>query len=475
MKLNPAIQQNCICCLCYNNDPKGAAYLSSIIAPSEYDSYFRDIAESADRFRSQFGKVPGEHTFDIINTLKEQKPESAEIFDQIYQDLEKYKGELNWEYVCREATVFARRQRVKRGATKMIEHLQTGVDEDIDRAQQVMEAAFKQANTLFDPGTILSDHARSLNFLDPSTSEVFRTGIKELDQFEASPARGQMHLFLAPYNRGKSWYQIALGKQALLDRKKVLHISLEMSEEEVAKRYCQALFSISKRDQQINRMEFKVDELGRVTNWEQVKIEGRPNFRQPGIKADLIERLELLKAKPPIIIKRFPTGMLTMENLKRYLDSLEASQRFIPDLFVLDYPDLMDIDTRNYRVSIGKIYQQLRGISIERNNALSVPSQSNRVSLSAKKTTGEHVGEDISKMATADTCVTYSQTESELEWGMARLCVDRSRGDKKGFNILISQSYDIGQFCLESAMMSGTYWKRVAEEKQKNGDGDDDT
>jgi hypothetical protein len=115
---------------------------------------------------------------------------------------------------------------------------------------------------------------------------------------------------------------------------------------------------------------------------------------------------------------------------------------------------LMDVNVRDYRISIGKLAQNLRGLASMRNFALMTVAQGNRLSKEAKQVTSNHVAEDWSIVATSDTFITYSQTDEEKNQGLARILVDKSRKSNDKWLALITQSYDMGQFCIDSEYMS---------------------
>jgi DNA primase len=83
------------------------------------------------------------------------------------------------------------------------------------------------------------------------------------------------------------------------------------------------------------------------------------------------------------------------------------------------------------------------------------------------------VSEDISKVNTADTVLTYSQTEQEHRVRMARLYVDYARNAERGTTILMSQSYATGQYVLDSALMQNVYWERLKQVTGEDVDQDD--
>jgi DNA-binding transcriptional MerR regulator len=157
-------------------------------------------------------------------------------------------------------------------------------------------------------------------------------------------------------------------------------------------------------------------------------------------------------------IKGFPTGDLTYDKLEAFLDHLESRHSFIPNVVLLDYPDLMSYDSKHDpRLAIGRLYQQLRGLAVKRDIALVVASQSNREGETAKLVESYHAAEDISKIATADYVVTYNQTKQEQELGIARLYVAKARNERQWFSVLISQNYAAAQFYIDSANMSKKY------------------
>ena len=124
---------------------------------------------------------------------------------------------------------------------------------------------------------------------------------------------------------------------------------------------------------------------------------------------------------------------------------------------ILDYADLLKVDPKNYRIELGALYQELRGLAVERNMMLATASQANREGAGARVVLDTHTAEDFSKIGTADFAITYSQTQAEKQLGLARLFVSKARTDEDRFMILITQAYATGQFCLDSIRMVDSY------------------
>jgi len=145
-----------------------------------------------------------------------------------------------------------------------------------------------------------------------------------------------------------------------------------------------------------------------------------------------------------------------MEMLKAYLENLSTFYHIFPDLLIIDYADLMHIDSAHLRVDTGKIYKDLRGLAVQYGIAIVTASQANRAGEGdgIRLLTRKNLAEDFSKVAIADNVITYNQTAAELERGLARLYVDKARNDRRGDIILLSQNYGIGQFCLQSTRLN---------------------
>jgi replicative DNA helicase len=316
----------------------------------------------------------------------------------------------------------------------------------------------------------LSDKDRVLGFLDQQSS-CFPTGIPEFDKRGFGPTRKEMHLYIAAAKRGKSWWLTQLAKMAVIHRLRVCHITLEMSEERCAQRYLQAFFAMAKRPEKHKVTKFQLDSLGRITGFDEAEIKPKLSIDDPNIVAKLEKRLDKFhRVLDDIYIKQFPTGNLTVRQLRGYLDSLESNERFMPDLLIVDYPDLMKLDKDNYRLAIDEVYKQLRGIAVERNLALAIVSQGNRSSEKAKNVGSGHVAEAWSKIAHADCIVTYNQTSAEHQMGLARLYVSGGRNDEDKLQVVISQNYSTGAFVVDSALMAGSnYWEQLPK-----GDRDED-
>jgi replicative DNA helicase len=456
------LQEDLITLLCF--DDSNGKIIRNSVELELFESYYHDIARRVYGYIDQFKEVPKENIASVLDDIIEgDDKKKADLYKSFLWKLFNTKDTINSEHIISRITEFVRKQRLKAGIQAAAEAIINF--DDLEKAEEIIEETLKQRASLFDPGIYLSDQVKSLDFLlDPEKS--FPTGIPELDTRNLGPCRKRLHLFIGLLGSGKSWWMVNLGRRSIMSRFKVCHITLEMSEIEVCQRYYQNFFALSKRPEKFLQSRFEKEivdgQLEHFSGIRREKVKARLSLQDDEIKSYLMKKSDYWGMKfNKLLIKQFPTGSLTIRGLKAYLDMLEQVQGFIPDLLIIDYPDLMNISSANYRFDLSKIYKDLRGIAVERNIAVVAASQSNREGMKAKRLTAVNIAESFEKGATADVMMTYNQTEIEHGLGLARLYIAKGRNDEDKFEILISQNYKMGQFVLDSVRMKGSYWDEI--------------
>lgn len=466
--LGGALVENILCLLAYNEEYAGIVRNS--IPLNLYGGPYRIIAGRCYDFLDHYHKAPGDHIADLLEDKLTDETQAG-LYEPIVRGIRSSAGGAqNVPYVIDSIRRFVQRQSLRTITVELTKCLQQDTEQSIDRAQELINSARTQQLSVFDPGTRLSDR-KALGFLN-FTNESFPTGIKELDQRGLGPNRKELHLLIANIKTGKSWWLTHLAKMAVTHRLRVVHITLEMSEERVAQRYFQALYGVAKRrDNKTTAIKFK-DEAGRIAEFGEVAIHPKVFLTDP----DAYEQLEKIQNRwgprhlRNVFVKQFPTGKLTVSEMIAYLDSLEATQRFVPDLLIIDYPDLMKVDTDNARWSLDAIYKDIRGVAVERNIAVSIVTQSNRLGAMKRQVETTNVSEAYSKNAHADVVCTLSATAAEKRLGLARLSVAAARNDADAFTLVLSQHYKTGLFGFDSHLMTSGY-EQLVEEGDENGRG----
>lgn len=469
-RLTGAMQENVLTLLCF--DSERAKLIRHAVQPNTFESaVYRDIASQAITFVDQFGTAIAEHLPDTLeHILGGDDKRKATSYKKALDNLYLAKDSINGEYVLTQLNKFVRQQNMKSSILRAVEAIEAG---NVDDAEVAMQAGLKAQIVSFDAGTNIGNSQQALKFLDHKEDNSFFMGIEELDSQDFMMRRKELLMLLAPRGRGKSWFLTHCAKMGVVQRACVVIFSLEMSEERYSQRLLQNLFSVSKRESLVSVSVFDKDEDGVLSSVHREELE-RMTLADPNIRSYLAQRIRReFKRRPPLIVKEFATGSLTLNMMEAYLDGLERFHKITPDIIIVDYPDLMNIDANNLRVETGKVYAGLRGMAVTRNCSMVVVSQGNRESETARTVTGNMASEDISKLAIADSVLTYSQTLAEKRMGLARLLVEKNRNDNDKFQVLISQAYQMGQFCLDSVRMGGDYWDIVDPDPRDRGGRED--
>lgn len=456
------LQEDLLIILCFDNER--ARTLAGLLKPGYFDAIYARIVEIVIRYIQQFNDAPGDALPTLLDPITDKGDAVAVATLKTLQNLFQSREQVNAKYTIDRLHAFIRRQVLREGIIAASMELQGDAvaDDKIDEAERILLDALRQRVEVFKPGTSLGDADEVLKFLDITNDYSFPTGISELDARQAGPVRGGLHLFIAPAKAGKTAWLCHLGKMAMMNRTRIVHISLEMSEPRVIGRYMQGLFSVAKRNESSTRTDWTLDDLNRFVELIQTTHTPSLSLDAVDIKQQLRQRIKRMENRlNRIKVKSFPTGTLTIGELSAYLDLLADSEGFVPDLILLDYADLMRFDGRDFRIALGNLYKDLRGIAGERDVAIATVTQANRQSSRAGRTTAEDVAEDWSKVATADTVLTYASSFAEREMGLARITVAAHRNDEDKFSVVIAQNYATGQFALNSAPMNSTYLDRV--------------
>lgn len=457
-KLSGALQENLLTLLCFSDT--SSQLVRNSVEPELFTSQvYRDILERVYDYLDRFKRPPKEHLADLLEDVLRKGNPQSELYEQIILAANETKDNINDEYVLGQLDTFIRQQRMKVGIVQASQLITEG---DLDQAEVVLEAALRSRLQLFRPGLTLRDVLKELRTGD-DRHEVINLGIPEIDKRRLGPGRKELHLFIGPPGRGKSWYLGHITKRALMQRLRVAVVTLEMSEKSWGVRLLQGLFAITRREGVVLYSKMERDKLGRLIGLDQTKLRKVMAFTDDATIRRISEKLDSFEGRLNLFIREFPTRGLTMHGLRAYLDALERMQRFLPDLLVLDYADLMKLDPKNYRLELGTLYQDLRGLAVERNMMLATASQANREGAGARLVLDTHTAEDFSKIGTTDCAITYSQTPAERQLGLARLFVSKGRSEEDRFTILITQSYATGQFCLDSIRMVDSYWDQIRE------------
>jgi len=235
--------------------------------------------------------------------------------------------------------------------------------------------------------------------LEPPETEIISTGIKSLDEVLYGGIRkGEFLCVIAPPGRGKSMSLINFCYGALLTRKNILFITLELSEEQIIARFI-------RRISQKSRKEIRLD------------LEGTKGilYRFMGIAGKLF-------------VCYFKPHTLTADEILIILERASYHLKEPIDLIIIDYFDRMKMPSRfEYRVACGFLIDYLRDIAIEKHLAVVSATQANRASLQAQVITEEFVSESFKKIENSDIVLSLNRTQKDEEHNTAKFIVLKNR------------------------------------------------
>lgn len=461
-KLNYTLQENILTLLCH--DETHGRIVSTQVDANLFEGDYRDIALEAVNYWRKYNMPPGDHTADLFSEIiDDPKNKRYHTYRRILTGMRELSASINVAYVMDKLTTFNRMQKLKIAIVSSAEKLTMKQETAVSEIEEVWNDLLRVRENNYDPGMRLTEISRMLKYLEEQQLSEFTTGINELDVRNVVPERGKVLLFLAPAGKGKTWWLINLAKQALLQRKKVVFISLEMGEEELIQRCYQNLFSVPSRDDDDNNwvrtLEFDDERQGRLKGFGEEMVEPDFNLDSDMLRAELETRLSAYGSRyENLIVKRFAPRSVNINDLRSYLDNLEVVERFIPDLLILDYIGRIKTNINQHRLNLGTEFEDFRGLVIERHMAGATAHQVSKKGATANQVRSTHVSEDFSFIMTADKVITYSATEAEIRYGVARLFVAKARSEKDQFGVVITQKYALGQFCLQSALLTTKYY-----------------
>lgn len=469
--LSKRIQEELLALLCY--DRKHGSRVAAIVNADTFDGVHRNVAQGVFKYRKQYGRPPGRrHTKQVIDWLTlspEQRKTASVIFAKIVEARDTNK---NKDFTVDSARTFKLNQQAKAGLDQATE-LFLSKRGSIYGVLNIMAKASRIPPQVEMGGINLADPKQSLSYLDKDRSG-YVLGIRPIDNHGVRLRPGTLTLYLGVKGSGKSWFCTQVARSGSDQGANVLHVTLEMNEGEVAKRYHQAYLHLAERPTRYQTAKLTLNDRNQAVSWDMVeeRTKGTPNelfedvtgitVAHPMYKEYIKRQHNIWKQEwSRIRIVEFPTSTLTIEELDTYLDYLANSEGYAPNIIIIDYPDLMKLDADRYRLDLGIIYKELRGIGIRRKAAIVAPTQINREGMEAKIVLGHNVAEDVSKLHTSDNVFTYSQTQTELFAGLARLRLLYARNVKVPFEVVLSQNYTLGQYVTEARHMGQPYKDKI--------------
>jgi len=380
---------------------------------SIHNQLYRIVTEYYDKYK----QLP---TDDLI-------VEEAKRFKRPTQDLSDYSDELEFinkldiqsighpQYYLDLIENFAKREAMKGAIVEsltLIKEDKFGEVEDRVRQALMISRSVDNGQMYFDD---LSDRwDRTYN---SQKRDTFKTVLRTLNRnMEGGAMRKELCMVVAPAGVGKSLFLVNQGVTSLMENRKVLYVSLEMSEDRIAQRFDSSMTLL-------------------------------PQSRLKDYTSEVKERLDIFRNEFPdgkLVIKEFPTGRANVNNIRALLNQLRNYDNFVPDVLIVDYLELLRPVAEGmpeYQAQ-ERIAQELRGLAVENNLLVWTATQTNRAGRRAEIITDAEMADSYGKVRPCDFVVSLNQNEEEYEDGRIRVYVIKSRNARKGFIVPMDVDYN---------------------------------
>ena len=262
-----------------------------------------------------------------------------------------------------------------------------------------------------------------------------------------------LNVFLAGPNVGKTLMMCHIASSFLLQNKNVLYITLEMAEEEIAKRIDANILNIP-----INQFE----ELPK------------------NIFDKKVNKI-LEKTKGRLIVKQYPTASAHAGHFKALINELQLKKSFRPDVIFVDYLNICassrfkansNINSYSY---VKSITEEVRGMVVELDVPLFTATQTTRGGFTSSDIEMTDISESFGTAATADLLLAIISTEELDNMNQVMIKQLKNRYSDKSINkrfvVGIDRSkmrlYDVEQSAQGEILDSGQEYEYTDYEEKK--------
>ncbi len=395
-KFGPEFQTKCVASLL--SDRVFLERILDILLPEYFESDANKwiVKEIIDYF-PQYKDLPTLTVFKVRIDTIQYEPLKLSVIAQlrgVYQKL----SDSDINYVKETFLEFCRNQSLKRAMLVGVDYLKTGEYEkiraEIDKALKGGAERNLGTDFVHDVDKWLSENARI----------CVKTGWTLVDSLlDGGLGAGELGIIMAPAGIGKSWILVKIGTEALLQGKNVMHITLELNESYINRRYASCLtgFDFQSIPKQKDVVKSRVDDM-----------KNQPGFGK-------------------LKVKYFPLKTVSPLSLKSHLEQCQLIEGIKYDLIIVDYADILrpisaERNSTSYS-DAGSIYEDLRMIAGELQIPCWSASQCNRGSTEEDIITAGDIADSYRKIMTADFIMSASRKMEDKVSNTARFHIVKNR------------------------------------------------
>lgn len=399
------------------------------------------------RFFDQFGVAPQNHFPDeAAEFLQGKEPDKVELY-LTYLERLKTMDPPNVPYVISRINSFVQTRELEKGLVLVAQLAKEGkMDEVRNQMQGMLRVGIQKEEV-----GLRYFNSNLPTYLQPhrSNERLMGVGLAPIDShLIRGLCRTDFACILGGYKGKKSWACVWFGLQGLLHGLKVLHVSHELSLEDTEMRYDMAAGGLGS-SLIVPTENVEIEETDANGDFVRTEIIERPTISDLG--AVRTTRRRLVRCGGDLIIRKYPMGSCSMDELRRYLDYLECFEGFVPDIVINDYIEKMKVPGGPKRNdAINDMYMDCKGIADDRKLLMLTVSQATREALRKNKLDQKDFAEDIRKLGNVDLVFAISQSDREAVLGRMLFWVLANRNGPMDFGCKFNQNLKIGQFAINS-------------------------
>ena len=313
---------------------------------------------------------------------------------------------------------FARREAMKDAIKQSLVLIK---EDRMEETEQLVRKALTVSRTVDVGQSYFSDlNSRWDRTYNSEEQDKYKTLLPSLNRsLEGGLGEKELAMVIAPPGVGKSLWLVNQAVHSMIEGRKVLYVSLEMSEDKIDQRF---------------------DSITTLIPQGQLK--------EPTAQLKVAERLSIFRTNFPdsqLMIKEFPCGTATVNTMRALLVQLKNYEEFTPDVIIIDYLELLRPTRENQHEYLAqqRIAEELRGLAMEMKVLVWTATQTNRMGRSVKIITDAELGDSYGKIRTCDFAVSLNQNEQEFDEGKMRAYVVKSRNGRPRFSVPMEIDYHI--------------------------------
>ncbi len=394
------------------------------VIPFLKEEYFTDIAEkkifsAISKHYVEYKKTPN---IDVLGVeLSTDKSINEKLAESIQSNLEKlndYDKNVTEQWLIDKSEKFCQEMAIYNGLMKSVELYEA--KKSIAEIPEILKEALTVSFDASIGHDFLEDfEERYEYYTKPEHKVEFK--LKSLNEITKGGFTNKtLNLFLATTHGGKSALMCSLAADNLLSGKNVLYLTMEMAEEEIAKRI------------EANLFDMEMDSI------QELKFDTFSNKIHNIVK----------KTTGKLIIQEYPTGVPNVGHFKTLLRDLYLKKNFVPDIIYIDYLNLCSSfrlkgnTTANTFTYYKTIAEEVRGFAQELEVPIVTASQFNRGGSSNSDPDMDNISESFGVAFTGDFVAAIIATEELIEQGVVLIKQLKNRYSDKNKKLRFMLGFD---------------------------------